>query len=75
MRVKCSLMLEYASSDDALKIKKALEPDNEDFISTRVDGNVLEATSEADSISSLLHTLDDFLACLSVAERTMEVLK
>jgi len=75
MKVRCSLALEYAGSDDALRIKKALEPDNENFISTRAEGNVLEAETEADSVLSLLHTLDDFLACLSVAERTMEVLK
>ncbi len=75
MKVRCSLALEYAGSDDASRIKKALEPDNENFISTRAEGNVLEAETEADSVLSLLHTLDDFLACLSVAERTMEVLK
>jgi hypothetical protein len=32
-----------------------------------VKGKTLEAVVESSSISSLLHTLDDYLACVSVA--------
>jgi len=75
MKVKCRILLEYASNEEAKRVEKSLEPDNENFISTRVNGNVLEAEADAESVLSILHTLDDFLVCLSVAERTMEALK
>jgi len=69
MKVKCRILLEYASNEEAKRVEKSLKPDNENFISTRVNGNVLEAETDAESVLSILHTLDDFLACLSVAER------
>jgi len=67
--IKCTLMLEYENPEKATLVEKSLKPDNEFFIRTRVEGNVVVAEAEAGSISSLLHTIDDFLACLSVAER------
>jgi len=75
--IKCTLMLEYSNKEEAELIEKSLKPDNEFFVRTHVEGNVLVAEAEAGSISSLLHTVDDFLACLSVAERIgeMEALK
>jgi tRNA threonylcarbamoyladenosine modification (KEOPS) complex Pcc1 subunit len=71
--IKCTLMLEYENSEKATLVEKSLKPDNEFFIRTRVEGNVVVAEAEAGSISSLLHTIDDFLACLSVAERVGEM--
>ncbi|RLF64718.1 MAG: hypothetical protein DRN33_01425 [Thermoplasmata archaeon] len=71
--IKCTLMLEYENPEKATLVEKSLKPDNEFFIRTRVEGNVVVAEAEAGSISSLLHTIDDFLACLSVAERVGEM--
>jgi len=49
-------------------VARALEPDNEGFVRTRLDGGMLLAEAEARSIPALLHTLDDYLACLGIAE-------
>ena len=78
MRVKCKLMLEYDSNEKAARIEEALKPDNEFFVKTGVTRNVMEAEVESSSISSMLHTMNDFLSCLALAEKTekiMEVLK
>ena len=62
-------MLDYPSGDDAEKVHRSVELENEGYIQTRVEGNAIVARIEAESLNSLLHTLDDFLACASVAER------
>ena len=62
------LSIELLSVEDAERVARALEPDNEGFVRTRLDGRMLLAEAEARSIPALLHTLDDYLACLGVAE-------
>ena len=75
MKIHCEILLEYESEEKAKNIEKALSIDNEGFITTKVEGNLVRGEIEGKSILSLLHTLDDFLSCLSVAERAMEGLK
>lgn len=68
---RCSvrLSLRFGTADQARRARKALEPDNEGFVRTTLKGRVLTAEADAGSIPALLHTLDDYLACLSVAAR------
>ncbi len=68
---RCSVRLSFrfGTAAQARRAKKALEPDNEGFIKTTLKGRVLTAEADAGSIPALLHTLDDYLACLSVAAR------
>ena len=68
--VRCTarLFLEFESEDEAERVARALEPDNLGFIETRRSGSRLEAAAQAATIPALLHTLDDYLACLAVAE-------
>lgn len=75
MTVTATLCLTYASAEEAERIARALAPDNQGYIEVTVTGNVVRAQATAPTAGSLRHTLDDFLACLSVAERTGEVLK
>jgi len=67
--VRCSIRLEFTSSDHAEKVHKAVELDNEGYVDSTLKSNVITAEMDADSLSSLLHTLDDFLACVSVAHK------
>ena len=75
MTFTVTLSIGYTNSEEAQYIATALKPDNEDYIAVRVFGNTLEATATANTAGSLRHTLDDFLACLALAELTREVLK
>ncbi len=69
--VRCSLRLEFSSETDARKILDAVELDNQGYLVTKVDGSSILAEIEATSLNSLLHTLDDFLSCTSVAEKVI----
>jgi len=63
----CTLELELSTPAEAKRVAAALEPDNEGFVETKLDGKRITATAEACSITALLHTLDDYLACLGIA--------
>lgn len=68
-KVRCSLHLDFPSREEAEKVHRSVELDNQGYVSTRIEGKVVVAEIEASSLNSLLHTLDDFLACASIAEK------
>ncbi|MFO8110850.1 MAG: KEOPS complex subunit Pcc1 [Thermoplasmata archaeon] len=67
-KISCTLELEYKSSKKAQSIARSLSPDNQGYIEIKVKGRSLRCYADADTALSLLHTVDDFLACLTVAE-------
>ena len=75
MNIHCEIILEYENEEKAQNIENALSVDNVGFLATSVAGNVLKGEIHSKNILSLLHTLDDFLSCLSIAENVMEGLK
>ena len=75
MNIRCELMFEYENDDTAKNIENALAIDNMGFLTTSVSGNLIRGSINERDYLSLLHTLDDFLSCLSVAEKVMEGLK
>jgi len=72
MKAKCSLEIDFESTDDAKKIAKSVSVDNFDFVKTKISGKTLHAEISSKSIPSLLHTLDDYLACVSVASKIVD---
>jgi tRNA threonylcarbamoyladenosine modification (KEOPS) complex Pcc1 subunit len=70
-KVRCVIVLEFASPAEAEKVHKSVELDNQGYISTRVVGNSIHAEVMSSSLNSLLHTLDDFLACAGVAKKVV----
>lgn len=66
--VKCSLILEFPDHGEAEKVHRSVELDNEGYVRSRVEGRSIHAEMEAESLKSLLHTLDDFLSCVGLAE-------
>lgn len=71
MKISCTLEFDYDSEDEAEAVARAVAVDNEGFIEMKVDGKKIISTAESESIPSLIHTLDDFLSCVSVAERVV----
>jgi len=67
--VTCSIVLEFRTTAEAEKVHRSVELDNDGYLETEVDGSTVVARIEAGSLKSLLHTLDDFLVCVSVAEK------
>ena len=72
MNTSCKIEIEF---DDEKKVKTVLESievDDFEFVKSKINGKKLEATIKSDSVSSLLHTLDDYLACVSVAAKVVD---
>ena len=71
MKSTCTLEIELPDEATAQNIAKALELDNAGYIETKVVGSTIFATTEAADIMSLRNTVDDYLACLTVAQKSM----
>jgi tRNA threonylcarbamoyladenosine modification (KEOPS) complex Pcc1 subunit len=72
MKIRCTVAIDYSDRKKTEAILHSTEVDNLGFIHSWTDGNKLKAVIEADSVSSLIHTLDDYLACVSVAEKVID---
>jgi len=72
MRSQATLTLTFPSAATARAVAASVSPEDQGYIRTRRSGATIRATATADGPMSLLHTLDDYLACVSVAERTAE---
>ena len=68
MKAQCFLTLEFKDAETAKKVHRSIKIDDSGFVRSRVKGKTLEASIESSSVASLLHTLDDYLACVSVAD-------
>ena len=65
------MRLGFSSEAEARKILDAVELDNQGYVDTKVEGSSILADIKANSLNSLLHTIDDFLSCTSVAEKVI----
>jgi hypothetical protein len=60
--------MEFESQKKAKKVLQSIQTDDHGFVKSKLCGKTLEAVVESTSVASLLHTLDDYLACVSVAD-------
>ena len=67
MKVLCTLTLEFESVKKAKKVLQSIQADDQGFVKSTTKGKTLQGVVESTSVSSLIHTLDDYLACVSVA--------
>ena len=72
MRARATLILKFPDARTAKAIADSVSLDDQGYIRTRRSGATINATATADGPMPLLHTLDDYLACVSVAERMTE---
>ena len=72
MKAKCKITIDFDDTKKVKNILKAIEVDNFQFVKTQIKGKTLEAEIENKSVPSLLHTLDDYLSCVSVAEKIVD---
>ena len=68
MSVDCDIEMDLENEEQAQAILKAIELDNGPYAKATVDGKTLRLECEAKSMPSMLHTLEDLLACIRVAE-------
>jgi tRNA threonylcarbamoyladenosine modification (KEOPS) complex Pcc1 subunit len=67
MDVSCEVKIEFDDLHKAKTVLRSVQVDDFDFVKSKINNNTLEAEIKAKSIPSLIHTLDDYLACISVA--------
>jgi len=72
MNITCDVNIEYDDVKKAKTILKSIDVDNLNFVKSQINGKKLETHIECNSVSSLIHTLDDYLACVSVAEKVIK---
>jgi hypothetical protein len=72
MRASCDIVIDFDGVEKVKTILKSIEVDDLNYVKSDADGKRLKAHIEGESISSLLHTLDDYLACVSVAEKIVD---
>jgi len=72
MKIKCDLTLEYTNTEKTKKIHESIKVDNYDFVKTEIKGKKIQAEIQSKSISSMIHTLDDLLGCITVAEKIVD---
>ncbi len=69
----CLLELDLGSPERASNVNRSLEMDNGEHARSWVEGSVLKVECHARSLMSLLHTIEDLMSCLKVAEEISEV--
>ena len=72
MRVECRIEIEYWSEAQARNVASSISLDNGKYAQTEVVGKRLLITSSAPSAPSMLHTLEDLMACLKVADQVVK---
>ncbi len=72
MKARATVVLTFPDAPTAKAVAASVCLDDQGYIRTTRTGAVVRATAKADAPLSLLHTLDDYLACVSVAEKTAE---
>lgn len=68
MSVQAKILLTYDDAEQAGLVYQAVGPDDDHILRCRVEGRVVEADVEADSIRTVLRAVDDALASFAVSE-------
>lgn len=71
MKCECEFSLEFEDEDKAKKILESVRLDNGEWIAARLDGRRIVCHASSESVGGLLHTAEDFLSCVSLAEKMM----
>jgi len=72
MKASCKITIDFEDGKKVKTVLKAIQVDDFDFVKSKINKNKLEAEISSNSVSSLLHTLDDYLACVSVADKIVD---
>jgi tRNA threonylcarbamoyladenosine modification (KEOPS) complex Pcc1 subunit len=68
MKISCNLKLTYDNEKQAKQVFESVHVDDASFMNSTQQNNIISTTIQTKSVASMLHTIDDFLACIRVAE-------
>ena len=69
MEINCDIKIDFKDEKETKSILRSIEVDNLEYIKSRQKGRTIVTNIKSKSISSLIHTIDDYLSCVSVAEK------
>lgn len=72
MKVSCNIKIEFKNQEIVKTVLRSVNVDDFNFIKSKISGKYLNAHIKSNSISSLLHTLDDYLACVNLASKVVD---
>ena len=72
MKVTCTLKINCNTKSNAEKILKSIKVDDFSFVKSKLNRNIIEAEINSKSVSSMIHTIDDYLACVTVAKKVVD---
>lgn len=72
MKTSCRIVIDYDLADIAKTVFRSIDVDNFNFVNAKIDGKQFVVEINSKSVSSLIHTLDDLLSCISVAEKIVD---
>lgn len=75
MKVKSKIELEFKTPKDAEIIYKTLEVDNENFLDSKIEENIIIYEINNESLTTTLSTIDDLIACEILSEKITKIKK
>ena len=72
MKITCKLELDMKDEEAAHNIAGSIKVDDDSFVITEVIGKRILARMEANNVPSLMHTIEDYMACISIAEKSLK---
>ncbi len=71
MDIECTLEFFYEDEKTARTVFDSVDVDNYGYVNAELEDNRIISRIEAKNLQSLLHTLEDYLSCVSIAEKMM----
>lgn len=62
------LVIEYGGEEDAEAVYRASNPDDDDYVATRLEGCKVVIDFKAETAGAMRSAMDDVLACVKVSE-------
>ena len=75
MKISGDLRFIYKSEKDAQIAFDSLEIDNEDYLKSKLDANIIEYSINSEKLGTFLATVDDLIASEIVVEKISEKIK
>ncbi|MDR2623590.1 MAG: hypothetical protein LBC39_03310 [Methanobrevibacter sp.] len=72
MKIRAEIQMDYKEEKKAEIVFKSLEVDNEGFLLSSIEGNIVDFTISSDSLGTFLSTLDDLIFSELTIEKVLE---
>ncbi|NLI74413.1 MAG: hypothetical protein GX369_06555 [Euryarchaeota archaeon] len=73
MAIETTIELDYRDEAEAIAVIEAIAPDNAPYAQAERIGNKVIVYARSSTAGQMLHTMEDLLACVKVAEDTFKV--